>query len=163
MQNEKKQCVICMDDDNDDTFYTIAECNHSFHTNCIMSWFRSLKTTCPCCKSSEPIVETNDKHYKRKFFLLQRLNKSRTYYIPTEIRDIINDCANRIEIQKDMHKDLVNYQQKAKGDYKSIRRNILRKNRRYEKYVSDSKEMMKEIASCNVDQIIIPIRKVYMD
>ena len=39
-------------------------CGHTFHTDCIMSWFRSKKNTCPYCRctgtKSEPILFINN-------------------------------------------------------------------------------------------------------
>ena len=44
-------CAICHEniDLNDGSIYTLPECNHSYHTNCIMTWFRMGKNTCPLC------------------------------------------------------------------------------------------------------------------
>ena len=154
-------CVICMDDENKDTFYTIPECNHNFHTNCIMSWFRSGKKTCPCCKSEETSIEIPAHRYKRKFLFLQKLATMKSANVPAAIADMIRECANRVNKQDEMYRDLRKYAQKAKGDYSNIRKKILRKTKKYEKYCDYTKECMKEIATCNIDQIIIPIRKVY--
>ena len=35
-------------------FYTLS-CGHSFHTDCIVSWFRQKKDTCPCCRNKGKI------------------------------------------------------------------------------------------------------------
>jgi len=32
-----------------ENIYTLPECNHNFHTNCICTWFRTGKTACPLC------------------------------------------------------------------------------------------------------------------
>lgn len=42
-------CVICRDNLNTDSVFKLPECNHSFHTSCIISWFRRNHNTCPCC------------------------------------------------------------------------------------------------------------------
>lgn len=34
---------------NDDGMYTLPQCGHTFHTDCIMTWFRSHQTRCPLC------------------------------------------------------------------------------------------------------------------
>ena len=33
-------CAICREKLENNT-YTVPECNHKFHTNCIMTWFRT--------------------------------------------------------------------------------------------------------------------------
>ena len=43
-------CSICLSElgDND---YTL-ECNHTFHTKCIVEWFRKSKGNCPLCNDN---------------------------------------------------------------------------------------------------------------
>ena len=154
------QCVICLDDDNNDSFYNLPDCNHTFHTNCIISWFRSGKSTCPCCKSEEPRIE-EPLYYKKRFSFLRKLAKLKIHNISKDIIHMIEECAGRVEIQKNMYRDLKKYIKNSKGDYTSIKRSIRRKTKNYEKYVLETDEYMKEISTCNFDQIIIPVRKVY--
>ena len=35
-------CSICHEELNGD-IYTLPECNHKYHTNCIITWFRTGK------------------------------------------------------------------------------------------------------------------------
>ena len=43
-------CAICLSDlDNNE--YTL-ECNHTFHTKCIVEWFRKSKGNCPLCNDN---------------------------------------------------------------------------------------------------------------
>ena len=39
-QNLSNICPICVNPIKDDN-YTISECNHSFHLECIIKWWRS--------------------------------------------------------------------------------------------------------------------------
>lgn len=48
-------CPICLDPllnikNNVKTTYNLPECNHSYHTECIIHWFRKGNSTCPCCQ-----------------------------------------------------------------------------------------------------------------
>jgi hypothetical protein len=50
-------CPICLDpllNINNDvkTTYNLPECNHSYHTECIMHWFRGGNRKCPCCSDA---------------------------------------------------------------------------------------------------------------
>ena len=48
-QNDSQEiCAICLSDINGKDKYTL-ECNHTFHTDCIVKWFRSSNGNCPCC------------------------------------------------------------------------------------------------------------------
>lgn len=44
-------CVICQDilDNGEEQIYRLPECDHGYHTNCIMTWFRSGNNKCPHC------------------------------------------------------------------------------------------------------------------
>ncbi len=37
---EIDRCVICLETLNSKPTYSLPECNHTFHQNCIMHWFR---------------------------------------------------------------------------------------------------------------------------
>ena len=44
-------CSICHESMDDD-LYTLPECSHIFHTNCIMTWWRTGQNTCPLCNNA---------------------------------------------------------------------------------------------------------------
>jgi len=50
-------CAICHEDLEGD-LYTVPECSHIFHTNCVMQWWRAGHNTCPLCNN--PGVNAGD-------------------------------------------------------------------------------------------------------
>lgn len=48
-EEEADNCAICFNKLNGNETYTIPECKHKFHTNCIMTWFRMGHSKCPLC------------------------------------------------------------------------------------------------------------------
>lgn len=48
---DKPNCVICMSAMEEEPQYTIPECSHEFHQNCIMQWFRQGNRKCPLCNN----------------------------------------------------------------------------------------------------------------
>ena len=50
MESEEDEiCVICLSSlKSGENIYKL-ECNHSFHTDCIINWFRKSHGKCPCC------------------------------------------------------------------------------------------------------------------
>lgn len=61
MNNEENICSICYEELNNNVdinetnqnnnIYTL-ECNHCYHSNCIIKWFRSGHDNCPLCNDS---------------------------------------------------------------------------------------------------------------
>jgi hypothetical protein len=57
-------CPICLDKLEGKPTYKI-QCGHSFHTDCIMKWFRSSSGNCPCCLDNP---NNNKKIYQPIFY-----------------------------------------------------------------------------------------------
>ena len=62
MEISDNNCVICLsslsDENNEDNIFNL-ECNHKFHTKCIMEWFRSSNGNCPLCNDN-PFQQNNN-------------------------------------------------------------------------------------------------------
>lgn len=43
-------CSICLEQIEQNFLYSLNECKHEFHINCLMNWFRNGKKTCPNCR-----------------------------------------------------------------------------------------------------------------
>ena len=48
--NENKECLICIENFNDDDDVIKIPCNHIFHKNCIKSWVCEESNKCPICR-----------------------------------------------------------------------------------------------------------------
>lgn len=51
IQEENKDCSICINSYNSDDMISITNCNHIFHTDCIKEWGK-YKTQCPVCRTN---------------------------------------------------------------------------------------------------------------
>ena len=58
IETEGDKCVICQELLNKYQIYSLPECKHAFHTQCIVTWFRHRPSSenqdgpdgkCPCC------------------------------------------------------------------------------------------------------------------
>jgi hypothetical protein len=61
-EEEDDNCAICFNKLNGHDTYTIPECKHKFHTNCIMTWFRMGHSKCPLCNDkgiNQDITQSN--------------------------------------------------------------------------------------------------------
>ena len=48
----EETCTICLNEfEDDEQCHCLDECNHKFHTKCIISWFRTA-STCPNCRDN---------------------------------------------------------------------------------------------------------------
>lgn len=51
MDDQNEICVVCMNTlDNDDSKYSMKQCNHKFHKNCIDQWLIQ-DSRCPICRT----------------------------------------------------------------------------------------------------------------
>ncbi|GFS86984.1 hypothetical protein TNCV_1280441 [Trichonephila clavipes] len=46
---DSSDCSICLSSD-DSEQYTLSQCKHTFHSNCLKQWVESGKHTCPYCR-----------------------------------------------------------------------------------------------------------------
>ncbi len=46
-------CPICSDEMENGTAHTLAACRHTFHTECVVQWFRGGQNSCPMCRHVE--------------------------------------------------------------------------------------------------------------
>jgi hypothetical protein len=144
-------CSICLDpllDKNTDVkaIYNLPECNHSYHTECIVHWFRGGHSNCPCCgnrgttdsSSSDEAVYmpyvtllTQFNHIK-KFsrqkdtpkFIIDKLEKIKTL----ETKNIVTRAELKVMdettgIFKQIHKDRLKLQRKISYNTHAIFKN----------------------------------------
>ena len=50
-EEEPDTCIICLESLESETQYSLPECSHCFHQNCIMHWFRDGNAKCPLCNN----------------------------------------------------------------------------------------------------------------
>jgi len=107
----EEKCVICQEEiaDTNEPLHILPECNHCFHTNCIISWFRSGNNNCPCC-GDKGVNNKKDKRRRRygiDFKTLGQLKFLRQYSKRKDapkklIKDFkkLDELKDLIEIQK---------------------------------------------------------------
>lgn len=48
---ESDNCMVCLEPLDNEIKYSLPECGHTYHQNCIMHWFRSGCSKCPLCNN----------------------------------------------------------------------------------------------------------------
>ena len=54
-------CVICLSQLGEDDYS--LDCNHKYHTKCIIEWFRKGNSTCPLCNDNPLAGQQNEYYY----------------------------------------------------------------------------------------------------
>jgi len=68
--NANEECMICKDELNCSQCYTLPECNHTYHTNCLITWFRNGDSRCPYCGNKGVNNKNNEtlRNVRGKYF-----------------------------------------------------------------------------------------------
>ena len=143
-------CVICLNDidENDENTYTIQECSHKFHSNCLISWFRTNNSSCPTCRND---ISSKRKYYENnnRFKLIS--NYSRRKNANTYVIKLVEKYKKQKILLKESEKNLRNF----KKENKSILNNINKLREKIWKNHVKLNKIKKEIIS-------IPIIPLFM-
>lgn len=141
-------CAICQEKCNACVNYKL-DCGHIFHTECIMSWFRSGNSTCPCCRDEKPSF-----NILSNYTYLRRLSKMDS--CPRFIKDSIADLdLIRKEIKE--IRDEINSLECCTDVYNTIKLKVDRRKRMLRSKEKMLKEAKKTLCASNI--FIVPIKK----
>ena len=97
--NNNEECMICKEELQCSQCYTLPECNHTYHTNCLITWFRNGDSRCPYC---------GNKGINNKDVDFSRHDRSKYYSIHYEKQSLI-DIKKNIYLKKyDTNKNCLN-------------------------------------------------------
>ena len=60
--NTSEECMICKEELSSQPCYTLPECKHTYHTSCLVSWFRNGDNRCPYCGNKGINNTCNENH-----------------------------------------------------------------------------------------------------
>jgi len=106
-----EQCPICLEDISDNS-YTL-ECNHKYHIECIIKWFRN-KHTCPLCKDIQ--IYDNLTQWKKIETIKEIKKLGRKKNCPDGVKKILT----KIKKIKEQEKNFKIYFKEFKNKYKEI-------------------------------------------
>ncbi len=95
----EETCSICLNEfGEDEQCHCLDECNHKFHTKCIVSWFRKA-STCPMCRdnSVEEIKEIPAYYLRERGKELRKISRKKN--APEELK---KQVAKLRKIEVDM-------------------------------------------------------------
>lgn len=108
--NNEDKCIICMNNINENDNIYKLNCNHVFHTTCIMNWFRSDNSNgkCPCCLDTDNI----NIHYVpwyTKEFIETRYKELRKLSRTKKSPDNLKKDFDKIKMLENKNKDNKNF------------------------------------------------------
>ena len=138
-------CPICLDNLEGKPTYKI-QCGHTFHTDCIMKWFRSSSGNCPCCldnpnndkKIYQPIFYGywNIKFIESRCNVIKKYNQKNPGNISMEKKfEKLKKYKDEISELKNEKKEFLNNSdvKEIKKKEKDINRKVIRKDQQIKK------------------------------
>ena len=162
-------CAICHGELSGD-MYTLPECSHIFHTNCIMTWFRMKKNTCPLCNNTgiNSLKDMEKVPWRDREKAFQQYKKLRAFSrrknAPKELKKKINELKKLEEKEKKIKKEFQMFKKNKPPENMSVQQ-IISKNRdmRYNirkmKWKLKRKKQLIGFSSNNIINIIIPVKQ----
>lgn len=171
---DKDNCAICLcvitEDkvtDNCKKCYYLPECNHPFHTECIIHWFRQGRKSCPICNNNGAVAESENTRSSYNYSIYGRardisyaLRFAKTDKAPPELKKIVEKYKKLSEKLKDKKCNLKEAQEEV-GIFKEIKKKVSRLRRAVWKCNSDIRTTRIQIESLfPVEKVIIVSRKI---
>tara|TARA_Y100000768_G_scaffold388935_1_gene388929 strand:+ start:565 stop:1134 length:570 start_codon:yes stop_codon:yes gene_type:complete len=125
-------CVICQENLSNGQTYTLPECKHTFHTNCIVTWFRHRPSSndefspdgaCPCCSNRGINYIAKTRRYWRRSQTKCEFSKSRLKLMreeekkttcPKELKRLFNRLRQEKENLVNLKKEYQDYKKQIK-------------------------------------------------
>ena len=105
-------CSICYEElDNENSFK--LECNHIYHTKCILNWFRNSHDNCPLC--NDKTIDTTNMNWGVKLQTIEEIKKlGRRKKCPETIKKKLNLIKKYNDDEKKAKKELADFKKENK-------------------------------------------------
>ena len=77
LNNTDDNCAICqlpLLHETNTPLHTLKECKHTYHTDCIIAWFRTRNNRCPLCGNS------GINHYEETYCIILFTGSNSSFY-----------------------------------------------------------------------------------
>ena len=145
-----ESCSICLESLNDDQSYTLEACGHTFHTKCIINWFRK-SPSCPCCRNLPELVNQIPSYYLlERYRELKKLSKQKN--APKDLKKLVEKEKTLQEKQKLANKNYREFREENKEVFKEEQK--LRRNKW--KAYSNKNKMVNRIGIYQSNELVLP-------
>ena len=123
---ESTTCSICLESVSGERGHTL-ECNHTFHSNCLIKWLREGGLSCPCCRNdlaqeAETHIPTLALHERAAYL---RRTVARRRNAP---RELLRQIANLQKVEGE-ERDV----SRTVSQYRAENRDVLKENQRLQR------------------------------
>ena len=119
------KCGICQDLLSNKQVHQLDPCNHIFHTECIVNWFRLDNDSCPYCRNDGLISYDSIHNVSTNWKITFLKNYSRRNNAPKILKQFVNTLRNNEEKLKLIIKEIKEFPSK-----KGIAKELLKENSR---------------------------------
>lgn len=112
-------CSICYNNLIDNK-YKLQDCNHEFHSDCIITWFRLGKSSCPLCRNNNSPYSRYCPVPKEDEIFKMILNYSKKKTANKEVVKIIDKYKNIKKRYINSQKENKNYRKQFEEENKKI-------------------------------------------
>tara|TARA_B100000902_G_C27277953_1_gene899925 strand:+ start:758 stop:1273 length:516 start_codon:yes stop_codon:yes gene_type:complete len=150
--NDDDICSICHDKFDNDK-YKIPECNHMFHTSCIIQWYRTGNIRCPYCNSTPDILDEeftyigNRRMIKAKYKIIS--NYCRRKNANQDVKKKVEEIKKLLNKVKELTSEMKTLKN-GNGSFKETKKNLtILSNKRYytERSIITKKKELIEIVN----------------
>jgi len=137
-------CSICCSKMKAEDSHILEECEHKFHTACILKWFRSKQETCPLCRE-QPLVRLKppDVFHRAKALIQKQQNGITSDVFVQDKMEVISE-SERIRLIYE--KELLQHKEFFKNVTKPRKEYLLRQYRHLRKQFKDkSSPILKQL------------------
>ena len=155
-----EKCMICLENLSTEQQYSLPECSHTFHQNCIMQWFRSGSHKCPLCNNLGVNDSMNANSHlnhgswyargKHKYKMIRQYSRKKE--APLLLKKEIEKLKKLELKKKNLRKEMKEFKNKV-GTFKELNKEW--NNYRNKRWRLDSRIRQKKMAIANFN--IIPI------
>ena len=111
MVNNNDICSICYEVLDDNSFK--LECNHIYHTKCIVKWFRNDHKNCPLC--NDKTIDISNLSWGVKLQTIEEIKKlGRKKICPDNIKKQLNLIKKYNEDECKLKKEIVSFKKENK-------------------------------------------------
>lgn len=151
-------CSICLENINNEQNYKLPECNHCFHTNCIMHWFRIGNCNCPYCNNNGVnTMSFKGRYSKERYKLLRRVSMNKN--APKQLKDIVIKLR-KLENQYKDNKKLIKEISEKEGQFKILKKEISKLESKNRLTNIKIRQHKKKICDCVLVQPLLLIKKI---